>query len=54
MNEKNGINEIKYRVAMVKLNYLLEQKLITDDEYKKIQKTIIRKYKPIIGVLDVD
>lgn len=35
MNEKDGINELKYRVAMLKVNYLLKQKLITDEEYKK-------------------
>lgn len=54
MDEKHGINEMKYRVAMLKIKYLLEQKLITDEEFKKIQKKLIRKYKPIIGELDVE
>lgn len=54
MDEKQGTNEIKYRVAMLKVEYLFKQKLITDEEHKSIQKKIIRKYKPIIGSLYVD
>ena len=53
MTEKQGRNEIEYRLSLLKLNELLELKLITLEEYKKMQKKLIRKYKPIIGVLDV-
>lgn len=52
MTEKQGQNEIEYRLSLLKLNELLEQKLITPEEFKKMQKRLIRKYKPIIGVLD--
>jgi len=53
MTEKQGRNEIEYRLSLLKLNELLELKLITSEEYKKMQKKLIRKYKPVIGVLDV-
>ena len=53
MTEKQGRNEIEDRLSLLKLNELLELKLITTEEYKKMQKKLIRKYKPVIGVLDV-
>ena len=52
MNKAQGKNELSYRFAMLKLKKLLEDKLIDEKEYKKIQKALINKYEPIIGCLD--
>ena len=52
MNEIQGKNEISYRFGMLKIKKLLEDKLIDEKEYKKLQKALIKKYKPLIGCLD--
>lgn len=52
LNSEQGKNEIAYRLAMLKLKKLLEDEVITEKEYKKAQKGLIKKYKPIIGCLD--
>ena len=41
MTEKQGRNEIEYRLSLLKLNELLELKLITSEEYKKMQKKLL-------------
>lgn len=52
MKESDGKQELSYRIAMLKVKKLLEDKLIDENEYKNIQKALIKKYKPIIGWLD--
>ncbi len=54
MTKKQAEDEMKYHLAVLLLNDLLEKGKITNDElliYKK--KKFIRKYKPIIGCLEV-
>jgi len=53
LTPQQGKNELSYRFAILKLKKLLEDNLITEKEFKKMQKALIRKYKPIIGCLDV-
>lgn len=53
MTNKQGENEIKYRLSVMILEDLLEKKMITNDEMLKLKKKLVRKYKPIIGCLEV-
>ena len=43
---------MKYRLAVL-LNDLLEKGKITKDELLMYKKKLIRKYKPLIGCLEV-
>ena len=52
MNEKQGSNEIKYRLSIMMLTELLNNNEITQDEFLNIRKKLIRKYKPIVGCLE--
>ncbi len=52
MDEAQGKAELSYRVGMLKVQKLLEDKLIDTKEYKKLQKALIKIYEPIIGWLD--
>lgn len=52
MNQTRAEQEIKYRLAVFKIQKLLEEGLITETEFKKIRKELIRKLNPVIGCLD--
>ena len=55
MNQNQIIGEIKYRFASLLLDQLLEDKIITKDEWFTFKKKLIKKYNPIISVLeDID
>ena len=46
-------NEIKYRLAVLLLNDLLAKRKISEAELRTYKKKLIRKYKPLIGCLEV-
>ena len=52
MNEKQGSNEIKYRLSIMILTELLNNNEITQDEFLNIRKKLTRKYRPIVGCLE--
>lgn len=52
MNHKQIEGEIKYRFACLLLNQMLEDKIITKDELILFKKKLIKKYNPIISVLE--
>ena len=52
MCHKQIEGKIKYRFACLLLNKLLEDKFITKDELISFKKKLIKKYKPIISVLE--
>ena len=52
MCHKQIEGEIKYRFACLLLNQMLEDKFITKDELISFKKKLIKKYKPIISVLE--
>lgn len=52
INEKQGSNEIKYRLSIMMLTELLNNNEITQDEFLNIRKKLLRKYKPIVGCLE--
>ena len=51
MNQNQIVGEIKYRFASL-LNQLLEDNIITKDEWTSFKKKLIKKYNPIISVLE--
>lgn len=53
MNKQQAENEIRFRIALLYLQKLYEDKLIDENELKKLKKKLIRKYKPVIGWLEV-
>lgn len=53
MNEKQGKHETEYRIALLYLRELKKNNVITEEDFIKIQKKLIRKFKPVIGNLDV-
>lgn len=48
MNEKQGSNEIKYRLSIMMLTELLNNNEITQDEFLNIRKKLIRKFIVLI------
>ena len=52
MTAEQAKKELSYRVAMLKVQKLLDDGFITKNEFVKLRKKLIRKYKPIIGCLD--
>ena len=54
MNQKQSQAETKYRLLVLLLLNLFEEGSITEEEFKAIRKTVCKKYKPIIGWLEVE
>ncbi len=52
MRHKQIEGEIKYRFACLLLNQMLEDKIITKGDLISFKKKLIKKYKPIISVLE--
>lgn len=52
MRHKQIEGEIKYRFECLLLNQMLIDKIITKDELILFKKKLIKKYKPIISVLE--
>lgn len=52
MNQNQIVGEIKYRFASLLLNQLLKDNIITKDEWATFRKKLIKKYNPIISVLE--
>lgn len=52
MSHKQIEGEIKYKFSCFLLDYMLEDKIITKDEYILFKKKLIKKYNPIIRILE--
>lgn len=52
MRHKQIEGKIKYRFACLLLNQMLKDKFIIKDELILFKKKLIKKYKPIICVLE--
>ena len=52
MSHKQIEGEIKYRFPSLLLNQMLEDKIISKDEQLLFKKKLIKKYNPIISVLE--
>jgi len=52
MNQNQIVGEITYRFAYLLLDQLLEDNIITKDEWTSFKKKLIKKYNPIISVLE--
>ena len=53
MTKKQAEAEMKYRLAVLLLNDLLEKGKITKDGLLMYKKKLIRKFKPLIDCLEV-
>ena len=53
MTKKQQENEVKYRLSIIMLLELKHKGQITNEEFVEIRKKLIRKYKPIIGCLEM-
>ena len=51
MNQEQFKREKNYRVSLAIAKAMLSRKLITEQEYSKIDKILITKYKPVFGGL---
>lgn len=51
MNRENFNNECYYQTTMNIVRQMLDNGLITKDEYTKIDTIFIEKYRPILGSL---
>lgn len=51
MSHEQLKRERNYRVSLAIAKSMLLRKLITDKEYSKINKMLIRKYNPVFGGL---
>lgn len=51
MTHEQVEREMNYRVSLVIAKAMLSQRLITEQEYKKIDTMLKAKYKPVIGGL---
>ncbi len=51
MNHEQFKRERNYRVSLAIAKSMRSKKLITEQEYSKIDKMLITKYTPIIGSL---
>ena len=54
MNNKQIRNELLYQITMNHLKELLEKKVISIDEYKKMNEEFKKKYTPKTSVLFYD
>lgn len=53
MTDKEKRLEFKYCIALAFLNELINEKLITEDEYDAIRTEIIMKIKSPMGLLEI-
>ncbi|MBZ9633330.1 SHOCT domain-containing protein [Clostridium sp. FP1] len=51
MTQQQFQREKNYRVSIAIAKVMLSRKLITDQEYSKIDKMLITKYNPVFGGL---
>jgi hypothetical protein len=51
MTQEQFEREKNYRVSIAIAKAMLLKKLITEQEYRKIDKILITKYKPVFGGL---
>ena len=51
MNSKDFNREMQYQITMSYVRQLKQNGTITDEEYKKIDTLMLKKYRPILGTL---
>lgn len=54
MSQKQVQSETKYRLLVLILKNLIEEGHITEEKIKSIRKAISKKYRPVIGWLEVN
>ena len=51
MNDKQFNSELEYQIRMSIMRKMLKDQAITEQEYKKIDESLLKKYNPILGSL---
>lgn len=51
MTEKQFNSELEYQIWINIMKELLKEQIITDQEYKKIDKMLLKEYQPIFSSL---
>ncbi len=51
MTDKQFNSEMEYQIRRSIVNKMLKEKIITEQDCKKIDTKLLRKYKPIFGTL---
>ena len=51
MTDEQFNAEKEYQIRMSIMRKLLKEQVITDQEYKKIDTKLLKKYQPVFGVL---
>ena len=51
MNDKQFNSELEYEIRMNIMRKMLKNQAITEQEYKKIDEGLIKRYNPILGSL---
>lgn len=51
MTDKQFNSELEYQLRRSIINQMKNEDIITEQEYKKIDTKLLRKYEPIFGAL---
>lgn len=51
MTEKQFNSEMEYQIRRMIINKMLKEKILTEQEYEKIDTKMLEKYDPIFGAL---
>ncbi len=51
MTDKQFNSELEYQIRRSIVSKMLKEKIITEQEYKKIDTKLLEKYEPIFGTL---
>lgn len=51
MTDKQFNSEMDYQIQRSIINKMLKEKIITEQDYKKINAKLLKKYGPIFGYL---
>lgn len=51
MTEKQFNSEMEYQIRRMIINKMLKEKIITEQDYEKIDIKMLEKYEPIFGAL---
>ncbi len=51
MTDEQFNSEMEYQIRRSIINKIRKEKIITEQDYKKIETKLLRKYEPVFGAL---
>lgn len=51
MTKKQFNSEMEYQIRRIIINKMLKEKIITEQDYEKIDTKLLEEYEPIFGAL---